>query len=71
MCSSDLAAVSVGCPVMTTISEFAAAVQAITALREHSWEIISLQEHGEFLRTASTGEQGQDKGEQVREGELS
>ena len=65
------AAVSVGCPVMTTISEFAAAVQAITALRERSWEIINLQEHGEFLRTASTGEQGQDKGEQVREGELS
>ena len=65
------AAVSVGCPVMTTISEFAAAVQAITALRERSWEIINLQEHGEFLRTASTGEQGQDKGEQVREGGLS
>ena len=65
------AAVSVGCPVMTTISEFAAAVQAITALRERSWEIINLQEHGEFLRTARTGEQGQDKGEQVREGELS
>ena len=65
------AAVSVGCPVMTTISEFAAAVQAITALRERSWEIINLQEHGEFLRTASTGEQGQDKGEQAREGELS
>ena len=58
------AAVSVGCPVMTTISEFAAAVQAITALRERSWEIINLQEHGEFLRTACTGEQ-------VREGELS
>ena len=46
------AAVSVGCPVMTTISEFAAAVQAITALREHSWDIMSLQEHGVQLAAA-------------------
>ena len=63
------AAVSVGCPVMTTISEFAAAVQAITALREHSWGIISLQEHNEYLHTASSGEQ--EDSNQVREGELS
>ena len=46
------AAVSVGCPVMTTISEFAAAVQAITALREHSWDIMSLQEHDVKLAAA-------------------
>ena len=46
------AAVSVGCPVMTTISEFAAAVQAINALREHSWDIMSLQEHGVQLAAA-------------------
>ena len=44
--------VSVGCPVMTTISEFAAAVQAINALREHSWDIMSLQEHGVQLAAA-------------------
>ncbi len=46
------AAVSVGCPVMTTISEFAAAVQAINALREHSWDIMSLQEHDVQLAAA-------------------
>lgn len=39
------AATSVGCPVMTTISEFGAAVQAINALREYSWDVMSLQEH--------------------------
>ena len=39
-------------PVMTTISEFAAAVQAINALREHSWDIMSLQEHGVQLAAA-------------------
>lgn len=37
---------------MTTISEFAAAVQAITALREHSWDIMSLQEHDVKLAAA-------------------
>ena len=48
------AAVSVGCPVMTTISEFAAAVQkkASMPLREHSWDIMSLQEHGVQLAAA-------------------
>ena len=37
---------------MTTISEFAAAVQAITALREHSWDIMTLQEHDVKLAAA-------------------
>ncbi|MBM7050503.1 carbamoyl-phosphate synthase large subunit [Rothia sp. ZJ1223] len=39
------AATSIGCPIVTTISEFGAAVQAINALREYSWDVMSLQEH--------------------------
>ncbi|MEX3632206.1 carbamoyl-phosphate synthase large subunit [Rothia sp. LK2492] len=46
------AATSVGCPIMTTVSEFGAAVQAINALREYSWEVMSLQEHGASIREA-------------------
>ncbi|MDO4898680.1 MAG: carbamoyl-phosphate synthase large subunit [Rothia sp. (in: high G+C Gram-positive bacteria)] len=46
------AATSVGCPVMTTVSEFGAAVQAINALREYSWDVMSLQEHGTSILDA-------------------
>ncbi|MDO4917669.1 MAG: carbamoyl-phosphate synthase large subunit, partial [Rothia sp. (in: high G+C Gram-positive bacteria)] len=43
------AATSVGVPVMTTVSEFGAVVQAIQAMRNHSWSVMSLQEHGKTL----------------------
>lgn len=43
------AATSVGVPVMTTVSEFGAVVQAIQAMRNHSWSVMSLQEHGQTL----------------------
>lgn len=46
------AATSVGCPVMTTVSEFGAAVQGINALREYSWDVMSLQEHGASIEAA-------------------
>ncbi|GGH57724.1 carbamoyl-phosphate synthase large subunit [Rothia aerolata] len=46
------AATSVGCPIMTTVSEFGAAVQAINALREFTWDILSLQEHSRSLEAA-------------------
>lgn len=46
------AATSIGCPIVTTISEFGAAVQAINALREYSWDVMSLQEHEAALTTA-------------------
>ncbi|WP_129657923.1 carbamoyl-phosphate synthase large subunit [Rothia halotolerans] len=39
------AATSVGVPVMTTISEFGAAIQSIDAQRQHSWGVMTLQEH--------------------------
>ncbi|MCP3426828.1 carbamoyl-phosphate synthase large subunit [Rothia sp. AR01] len=39
------AATSVGVPVMTTISEFGAAIQSIDAQRQHSWDVMSLQQH--------------------------
>ncbi|MFW0110397.1 carbamoyl-phosphate synthase large subunit [Rothia sp. P13129] len=44
------AATSVGCPVMTTVSEFGATVQAIQAMREHSWDVMTLQEHSASLK---------------------
>lgn len=53
------AATSVGCPVMTTVSEFGAAVQAINALREYSWDVMSLQEHGASLEAAVAERQAQ------------
>ncbi len=46
------AATSVGCPVMTTVSEFGSAVQAINALREYTWSVMSLQEHEQNLAKA-------------------
>lgn len=46
------AATSVGVPVMTTVSEFGAVVQAIQAMRNHSWSVMSLQEHGKTLLLA-------------------
>ncbi|MBP3036135.1 carbamoyl-phosphate synthase large subunit [Arthrobacter sp. zg-ZUI100] len=48
------AATSIGCPVVTTVSEFGAAVQAIEAMRSYEWDVTSLQEHAAKLR-ASTG----------------
>ncbi len=46
------AATSVGCPIMTTVSEFGSAVQAINALREYTWNVMSLQEHEANLAKA-------------------
>ncbi|RKW71185.1 carbamoyl-phosphate synthase large subunit [Galactobacter caseinivorans] len=45
-------ATSVGTPVITTVAEFTAAVQAIEALRAYPWDVASLQEHAERLRIA-------------------
>jgi len=39
------AATSVGVPLMTTLSQFGASIQSIAAQREHSWDVLSLQEH--------------------------
>lgn len=52
------AATSVGCPVMTTVSEFGAAVQAISALRQYSWDVMSLQEHGASIVRALNAREG-------------
>ncbi len=52
------AATSVGCPVMTTVSEFGAAVQAISALRQYSWDVMSLQEHGASIVRALDAREG-------------
>jgi len=46
------AATSVGTPVITTLAEATAAVQAIEALRTYPWDVASLQEHAETLRSA-------------------
>ncbi|GGL88399.1 carbamoyl-phosphate synthase large subunit [Glutamicibacter protophormiae] len=46
------AATSVGTPVITTVAEFGAAVQAIDALREYAWDVTSLQEHEAALEAA-------------------
>lgn len=45
-------ATSVGTPVITTVAEFTAAVQAIEAMRTYPWDVASLQEHAERLRSA-------------------
>ncbi|MBS6030095.1 MAG: carbamoyl phosphate synthase large subunit, partial [Kocuria rhizophila] len=50
------AATSVGVPTMTTVSELGAALQAITAQRQYSWSVTSLQEHEENLRSQVAGE---------------
>jgi carbamoyl-phosphate synthase large subunit len=46
------AATSLGVPVVTTIAEFGAALQAIEAQRTHSWSVSSLQEHAAALHRA-------------------
>ncbi|WP_102158297.1 carbamoyl-phosphate synthase large subunit [Zhihengliuella halotolerans] len=46
------AATSVGTPVITTVAELGAAIQAITAMRHFQWNVTSLQEHA---RTISAG----------------
>lgn len=49
------AATSVGTPVITTVAEFGAAVQAIEAMRQYEWDVTSLQEHAQNLRKAIGG----------------
>ena len=46
------AATSVGTPVITTVAEFNASVQAIDALREYEWDVTSLQVHDANLNAA-------------------
>ncbi|UYQ79089.1 carbamoyl-phosphate synthase large subunit [Glutamicibacter sp. JL.03c] len=46
------AATSVGTPVITTVAEFGASVQAIDALREYAWDVTSLQKHEANLKAA-------------------
>ena len=50
------AATSVGVPVMTTISEFGAAIQSIDAQRQHSWDVMSLQQHEAQLAATAGGD---------------
>ena len=47
------AATSVGVPMITTVAEFSAAVQAIEALRQYEWDITSLQEHAKTVVAAA------------------
>lgn len=47
------AATSIGCPVMTTVSEFGAAVQAIEAMRSYEWDVCSLQEYAAKLQASA------------------
>ncbi|MFD1213413.1 carbamoyl-phosphate synthase large subunit [Arthrobacter sp. GCM10027362] len=49
------AATSVGTPVITTVAEFGAAVQAIDAMRQYEWNVTSLQEHEQNLRDVIRG----------------
>ncbi len=44
------AATSYGIPVITTVAEVGAAVQAIEAMRTFEWDVTSLQEHAEKMR---------------------
>jgi len=46
------AATSLGVPVITTVAEFAACLQAIEAMRTYEWSVTSLQEHDERLHQA-------------------
>ncbi|GAA4761302.1 carbamoyl-phosphate synthase large subunit [Citricoccus nitrophenolicus] len=46
------AATSIGVPMITTLSEFGAAIQAIEAQREYAWDVTSLQEHDARLAAA-------------------
>ncbi|NKE08725.1 MULTISPECIES: carbamoyl-phosphate synthase large subunit [Kocuria] len=43
------AATSVGVPIVTTVAEIGAALQAVTAMRSYSWDVTSLQDHAERL----------------------
>lgn len=45
------AATSVGVPIVTTVAEIGAALQAVTAIRSYSWDVLSLQEHAERALT--------------------
>ncbi|MHA7282769.1 carbamoyl-phosphate synthase large subunit [Arthrobacter sp. TMS2-4] len=47
------AATSYGLPVITTIPEAGAAVQAIEAMRSYEWSVTSLQEHAANLRAST------------------
>ncbi|WP_434994155.1 carbamoyl-phosphate synthase large subunit [Arthrobacter sp. Ld5] len=47
------AATSYGLPVITTIPEVGAAVQAIEAMRSYEWSVTSLQEHAANLRAST------------------
>lgn len=46
------AATSIGVPMITTLAEFGAAIQAIEAQREYAWDVTSLQEHDARLAAA-------------------
>ncbi|SFV22358.1 carbamoyl-phosphate synthase large subunit [Micrococcus terreus] len=48
------AATSIGVPMITTLAEFGAAIQAIEAVREHEWSVTSLQDHDRALQEAIT-----------------
>ncbi|GAA1804314.1 carbamoyl-phosphate synthase large subunit [Nesterenkonia flava] len=56
------AATSLGIPVITTVAEFGAAVQAIEAQRHYTWSVASLQEHAERLRLAGLGDKAEAAG---------
>ncbi len=44
-----------GTPIITTVAEFGAAVQAIDALRHYSWDVTSLQEHPDLVSAGGRG----------------
>ncbi|VXB40494.1 carbamoyl-phosphate synthase large subunit [Citricoccus sp. K5] len=46
------AATSMGIPTITTLALFGAAIQAMEALREYTWDVTSLQEHDARLAAA-------------------
>ena len=46
------AATSIGVPMITTLAEFGAAIQAIEAMRDHEWTVTSLQDHDQALQEA-------------------
>ncbi|KAA0976375.1 carbamoyl-phosphate synthase large subunit [Paeniglutamicibacter gangotriensis] len=50
------ASVSVGTPIITTVAEFGAAIQAIDAMRHFEWSVTSLQEHAKTLQAANAAE---------------
>ena len=54
------AAVSVGTPIITTVAEFGAAIQAIDAMRSFEWTVSSLQEHAATLKAATAARDAAD-----------